>query len=125
MPGTHFCKLRCWYLQYTTGHVGKVFLDGSPITSLLNIYTVYLVYIVFFCFLHFKAIFLLHSRIYQSKRPFLTEAQIGLSYTVEKVLPLFFEPIASLISPQNAHPHAHTPIPDTTQQYHTSAPTLP
>ena len=35
-----------------------------------------------------------------------------------------FEPIASLISPQNTHPHAHTPIPGTTQQHHTTAPTL-
>ena len=28
-----------------------------------------------------------------------------------------FEPIASLIQPQNTHPHAHTPVPGTTQQY--------
>ena len=75
------------------------------------------------------------------KRPFSTEAQIRLSYpvekldffhwicqsknSVEKVLHLFFEPIASLIPPQNTPPHAHTPIPGTTQQYHTTAPTLP
>ena len=45
--------------------------------------------------------------------------------SVEKVLYLFFEPIASLIPPKNTHQHAHTPIPGTTQQYHTTAPTLP
>ena len=45
--------------------------------------------------------------------------------SVEKVLHLFFKPMASLISPQNTHPHAHTPIPGTTQQYHTTAQTLP
>ena len=33
--------------------------------------------------------------------------------SVEKVLHLFFEPIGVLISPQNTHPHAHTPIPGT------------
>ena len=89
------------------------------------------------------------------KRPFSTEAQIVLSYTVGKLfrlrmptggssrktrlfrldlpveklsrkfLHLLFEPIASPIQPQNTHPHAHTPIPGTTQQYHTTAPTLP
>ena len=95
------------------------------------------------------------------KRPFSTEAQIGLSYTVEKGLfrlnsfrlsfptgdpvekldffdwicqsktqskkfyTCFFQPIASLILPQNTHPHDHTPIPGTTQQYHTTASTLP
>ena len=26
--------------------------------------------------------------------------------------------------PQNTHPHAHTPIPGTTQEYQTTAPTL-
>ena len=98
----------------------------------------------------------LYSQFVSRKRPFSTEAQIGLSYTVEKglvrlnfstefsdqkldffywicqsknsvekVLHLFFEPIASLIPPQNIHPHAHTPIPGTTQQYHTTALTLP
>ena len=36
-----------------------------------------------------------------------------------------FEPIASLIPPQSTHPHAHTPISGTTQQYHITAPTLP
>ena len=45
--------------------------------------------------------------------------------SVEKVLHLFFEPIASLIPPQKTHPHAHTSIPGTTHQYHTTAPTLP
>ena len=45
--------------------------------------------------------------------------------SVEKNLHIFFESIASLIPPQNTHPHAHTPIPGTTQQYHTTAPTLP
>ena len=45
--------------------------------------------------------------------------------SVEKVLPLIFEPIASLIPPQSTHPHAHRPIPGTTQQYQTTAPTLP
>ena len=24
---THLCKLRCWYLQYTTRYVGEVFLN--------------------------------------------------------------------------------------------------
>ena len=42
----------------------------------------------------------------------------------KKVLHLFFEPIASLIPPQNTRPHALIP-PGTTQQYHTTAPTLP
>ena len=66
------------------------------------------------------------------KRPFLTEAQIELSYTVEKGLfrlnffrlriltggssrktqskkfHVFFEPIASFIPPPNTHPHGHT-----------------
>ena len=45
--------------------------------------------------------------------------------SVEKKLHLFFEPIASLIPPQKKHPHAHTPIPGTTQQYHTTAPSPP
>ena len=31
--------------------------------------------------------------------------------SVQKVLPLFFQPIASLIPPQNKHRHAYTPIP--------------
>ena len=63
------------------------------------------------------------------KRPFSTEAQIGLSYAVEKgifrlnffrlrilqsknsverVLHVFIEPIASLIPPPNIHPHGLT-----------------
>ena len=33
-----------------------------------------------------------------------------------------FEAIASLNPPQHTHPHAHTPIPGTTQQNHTTAP---
>ena len=45
--------------------------------------------------------------------------------SVEQVLHLFFEPIASLIPPQNTHPHAHRPIPGTTQKYHTTTTTLP
>ena len=39
--------------------------------------------------------------------------------SVEKVLHVFFEPIASLIPPPNTHPHGHTPIQGTTAQYHT------
>ena len=35
-----------------------------------------------------------------------------------------FEPFPSLIPPQVTRPHAHTPIPGTTDQYHTTAPTL-
>ena len=33
-------------------------------------------------------------------------------------------PVASLIPPQNTHPHAHTPTPGTREQCHTTAPTL-
>ena len=50
-----------------------------------------------------------------------------LDLSVEKlkeVLDLCFELIAWLILPQNTLPHAHAPIPGTTQQYHTTAPTL-
>ena len=43
---------------------------------------------------------------------------------VEKNVHLFFYPIASLVPPPTTHPHAHTPIPGTTQQYHTTAPKL-
>ena len=97
-----------------------------------------------------KAIFYF-VRFVSRKRPFSTEeAQVVLSYTVqkmafstqllstenfewilqskssvEKVLPVVFEPIASLISPRSTPPHPHTPIPRTTQQYHTTALTLP
>ena len=90
-------------------------------------------------------LFLTQSDLSVDNGLFSAEAQTGLSYTVEKelsrldlldwicqsknlvdkVLHLFFEPIASLIPPQNTHPHAHTTIPGTTQQYHTTAPTLP
>ena len=35
-----------------------------------------------------------------------------------------FEPIVSLIPPQNTHPHTHTPVPGPTPQYLMKAPTL-
>ena len=54
---------------------------------------------------------------------FLTWGSSGKTQ-LKKFLHLFFERISSLIPPQNTHPHAHTPIPGTTQQYHTTAPTL-
>ena len=53
------------------------------------------------------------------KRPFSTQAQIGLSYALNffsrKIFTRVFLSIASLIPPP---PHAHTPVPGTTQQYH-------
>ena len=56
----------------------------------------------------------LHSR----KRAFSTQLfsaefsdwGIQSKNSVEKVSHVFFQPIASLIPPQNTHPHAHTPI---------------
>ena len=101
-------------------------------------------------------LFLTQSDLSVDERPFSTEAQIGLPFTVEKKLfrlssptggssrktllfrpgmpveklgrkslHLFlFNPSPSLIQPQNTHAHAHTLIPDITQQYHTAAPTL-
>ena len=108
------------------------------------------------CFPFFPSFFLLLRPfltqavgIVSRKRPFSTEAQIGLSYTVEKGLfrlnffrlnfptgsasrktqskkfytCFLFLPVASLIPPQQTH--THTPIPGTTQQYHTTTPTLP
>ena len=61
----------------------------------------------------------------QSKKSTFSTRSASRKTQVEKVLHLFFEPIASLIPPQNTHPHAHTPIPGATQQYHTTARTLP
>ena len=74
-------------------------------------------------------LYFLHSRICRSKKPLSIEAQIGLSYTVEKSclfrldLPVeklsrksytrVLKPIASRIPPQSTHPHTHT-------RYHTA-----
>ena len=61
----------------------------------------------------------------QSKTSTFSTGCVSRKTQSKKKIHLFFEPIASLIPPQSTYPHAHTPIPGATQQYHTTAPTLP
>ena len=59
-----------------------------------------------------------------SRKTWLFRLDLPAQKLGRKRLHLCLEPIASLIQPQNTHPHAHTPTWGTTQQYHTTAPTL-
>ena len=61
----------------------------------------------------------------QSKHLIFSTGSASRKPQSKKYLHLFFEPIESIIPPQNTHPHAHTTIPGISQQYHTTASTLP
>ena len=59
----------------------------------------------------------------QSKNSNFSTGSLSRKTLSKKFYTCFFNP--SHRSFHKTHPHAHTPIPGTTQQYHTTAPTLP